>query len=75
MDVNAQIHHEDGMYWAEVEQLPGCFASAESVPELIEALEEAVSMYLAPAPQAPVVATYVATVGLHVDDQQFPIAC
>lgn len=69
MDLIARIQHEDGMYWAEVEQLPGCFASADSIPVLIEALEEAVSMYLAPSPQSPTVIASVATVGLHVDDR------
>lgn len=68
MDLNARIQLEDGMYWAEVEELPGCFASAASIPVLIEALEEAVSMYLAPA-QAPPVATAVARVGLWADDR------
>ncbi len=69
MELNANIRHEDGMYWAEVEELPGCFASGATTSELLEALEEAVSMYLAPAPQSPPVATHVATVGLRVDDR------
>lgn len=68
MELTAKIHREDGMYWAEVEELPGCFASGASTHELLEALQEAVSMYLAPAPQSPPIATCVATVGLHVDD-------
>ena len=32
MDLIAEIDEEDGMYWAQVEQLPGCFASGESIP-------------------------------------------
>lgn len=41
------VHHEDdGSYWAEVDELPGCFASGESLDELWEALGEAVSLYL-----------------------------
>jgi predicted RNase H-like HicB family nuclease len=32
------IHQEDGMYWAEVADHPGLFASGETMDELIEAL-------------------------------------
>lgn len=43
----ARVHHEDdGMFWAEVLDLPGCFASGESLDELKDALEEAISLYL-----------------------------
>lgn len=45
-DFTARIHSEDGSYWAEIEELPGCFASGETLEELQEALEEAVSLYL-----------------------------
>ncbi len=44
-----RIHHEpDQEYclWAEVEELPGCFASGRDMDELREALSEAVSLYL-----------------------------
>jgi predicted RNase H-like HicB family nuclease len=43
------IHHEPGdeySLWAEVEELPGCFASGRDMDELQEALSEAVSHYL-----------------------------
>lgn len=44
---NAVIHEElDGSYWAEVEELPGCFASGFSIEELQEALIEAMQMCL-----------------------------
>lgn len=33
MELNANIRHEDGMYWAEVEELPGCFASGAVVDQ------------------------------------------
>lgn len=69
MDLTAHIKQEDGMFWAEVEELPGCFASGESIPVLIDALEEAISMCLTPAPQSPPVVTHVATLGWHVADQ------
>lgn len=37
---------EDGSFWAEVVELPGCFASGDNLDELREALEEAISLYL-----------------------------
>lgn len=36
----------DGMLWAEVEELPGCFASGSDMDELLEAAAEAIGMYL-----------------------------
>lgn len=44
-----RIHNErDQEYslWAEVDELPGCFASGRDMDELREALSEAVSQYL-----------------------------
>lgn len=40
------IHEESGSLWAEVVELPGCFATGDNPDELGEALEEAVSLYL-----------------------------
>lgn len=40
------IHQEDGSFWAEVEQLPGCFASGDTMEELQEAVTEAMGIYL-----------------------------
>jgi len=41
------VHEEDdGSLWAEVKDLPGCFASGDTMEELQEALAEAVSLYL-----------------------------
>lgn len=37
---------ESSELWAEVEELPGCFASGANMDELREALSEAVSLYL-----------------------------
>jgi len=43
----ARIHNEeDGSLWAEVLDLPGCFASGDSLDELRDALEEAISLHL-----------------------------
>jgi predicted RNase H-like HicB family nuclease len=42
-----RIHHEpDHELWAEVAELPGCFASGADMDELWQALGEAVSLYL-----------------------------
>jgi predicted RNase H-like HicB family nuclease len=45
-------HEDDGSYWAEVIELPGCFASGFSMDELIAALSEAISFYLSDDPEA-----------------------
>lgn len=47
--LDVAIHHDDdddGAMWAEVIDLPGCFASGASWDELTEALQEALGMYL-----------------------------
>lgn len=69
VELQADIREEDGAFWAEVRELPGCFASGASIAELIEALREAVGLYL--AKDAPVVATAptVASVRLFVPDE------
>jgi predicted RNase H-like HicB family nuclease len=46
MELTARIHQEDGSYWAEVVELPGCFASGDTLDELREALEESVGLCL-----------------------------
>lgn len=46
--LHVDVHREDGSYWAEVRELPGCFASGDNAAELIESVEEAVALYLAP---------------------------
>lgn len=46
MELHALIHEEDGRYWAEVQELPGCFASGADLDELKEALLEAIQMYV-----------------------------
>lgn len=40
------VHFEDEHVWAEVQDLPGCFASGRDLDELKEALAEAIGMYL-----------------------------
>jgi predicted RNase H-like HicB family nuclease len=47
MELHARIHEEDdGSLWAEVKELPGCFASGATMSELTEALLEAVGLWL-----------------------------
>jgi predicted RNase H-like HicB family nuclease len=46
MTYHADVHEEDGSYWAQVRELPGCFASGDDVDELREAVTEAVDMCL-----------------------------
>jgi len=49
----AVVHQaEDGTFWAQVEDLPGCFATGDDLRELQEALVEAIVMYLSDAKQA-----------------------
>jgi len=44
MELTVRVHFEDGAYWAEVVELPGCFASGETLDELRDALDEAITM-------------------------------
>ena len=46
MELTVRVHFEDDVYWAEVVELPGCFASGETLDELKDALDEAIAMYL-----------------------------
>lgn len=49
LTLTVRVHDEgdDGM-WAEVVELPGCFASGFNADELQEALQEAIEQYLSP---------------------------
>ena len=46
MELTVRVHFEEGAYWAEVLELPGCFASGETLDELKDTLDEAIAMYL-----------------------------
>ena len=46
IEYTARIHHEDGTYWAEMPELPGAFASGDTVDELLDGLKEAVALHL-----------------------------
>jgi predicted RNase H-like HicB family nuclease len=47
------VHQEDDTLWAEVEELPGCFATGRDLDELEEALVEAITLYQQDADGAP----------------------
>jgi predicted RNase H-like HicB family nuclease len=70
--LHVNVHQEDGSYWAEVQELPGCFASGDTVVELIESIEEAVALYLAPpdAEEAPPVAIELAGFDLSLESEK-----
>jgi len=46
MELAARIRVEDDSYWADIPELPGCFASGESLDELFESLQEGISLCL-----------------------------
>lgn len=74
MELTVNVHEEDGMFWAQVEELPGCFASGKDEAELLEAIKESVALYLAePASGSPPSgATHVASFRLAVDGGRLP---
>jgi predicted RNase H-like HicB family nuclease len=45
VELTARVHEEDGSYWAEVVELPGCFASGATLDELRGALDEAIRLH------------------------------
>jgi predicted RNase H-like HicB family nuclease len=45
-EFKVKVHSEDGGYWAEVEEMPGCFVSGDTIDEIKEALAEAMGLYL-----------------------------
>ena len=53
MELNATVHAEQGAYWAEVNELPGCFASGQTLDELTDALRESIQMYLSDSGTSP----------------------
>jgi predicted RNase H-like HicB family nuclease len=62
MEFHATVHEEDGSYWAEVQELPGCFASGKDLNELEEALIEAIGMCLTKSEHAQMLADAEASV-------------
>jgi len=46
VELTADIRLEEGSYWADVRELPGCFASGNTLDELFDSLLEGVRLYL-----------------------------
>jgi predicted RNase H-like HicB family nuclease len=46
VDLTVQVREEGPGYWADVVELPGCFASGRSLEELRAALGDAIGLYL-----------------------------
>jgi predicted RNase H-like HicB family nuclease len=46
MELSANIHIEDGSYWADVPRLPGCFGAGDTLDELFDSLREGIELYL-----------------------------
>lgn len=46
MRFNVIVHNEDGGYWAEVPDLPGCYTEGDTLDELDRNLHEAIALYL-----------------------------
>ncbi|HEX9967301.1 MAG TPA: type II toxin-antitoxin system HicB family antitoxin [Solirubrobacterales bacterium] len=50
VELTARIHIEEGTCWADVPELPGCFASGDTLEELFESLKEGIALHLADEP-------------------------
>ena len=44
--VEVDVRRERSGYWAQVRELEGCFASGDTLDELIDALREAIALYI-----------------------------
>lgn len=64
-EYRALVHEEDGAYWAEVQELPGCFASGRDLEELRDGIVEAITLYLEDGPPSATAKTSATT---HVDE-------
>jgi predicted RNase H-like HicB family nuclease len=68
---HVDVHHDGGSYWAEVRELPGCFAAGHTIAELIESVEEGMALYLAsPVRKAPPVKIEFAGLDLLLESEQ-----
>ena len=52
MELTVVVHQDPAGFWSEVNELPGCIASAGTLSELSEALAEAVGLFLWDLPGA-----------------------
>ncbi len=53
MKLTVRVHQEDDSYWAQVSELPGCFATGDTLDGLWEALKESIELYLAEGEKVP----------------------
>lgn len=49
--VHVVVHHEEGTFWAEVLEWPGCFAAGQDFAELVDSLREAMYLYSESVPK------------------------
>jgi predicted RNase H-like HicB family nuclease len=68
MEFHVLIREEEGTYWGEVKELPGCFVSGRDLEELEEAVIEANSLYLSDSNEPGKAAT--ARANAHVDEMR-----
>lgn len=79
IDYIVRVHEEGDSLWAEVLDLPGCFASGANLEELREALQEAISLYVSDDPGAGKIAKMDALPGdprvkpMHVDEMRVSV--
>ena len=53
VELTANIHLEDEAYWADIPELPGCFAAGETLDELFSSLKEGIELYLQEGERTP----------------------
>ena len=46
LELHVAIQSEDGSYWAQIQEMPGCFATGDTLDELFDGLKEAVESCL-----------------------------
>ena len=51
--LHVSVRHEDGAFWATVDEFPGVFATGDDLNELRESLQEGISLILAPPGEKP----------------------
>jgi len=59
--LHVEVHYENGAFWAQVSEWPGCFATGATLDELIEALCESIGLFVTPGDQE------IGTVRVRVD--------
>lgn len=52
-NLNIVVHDGDGALWATVQEMPGVFATGDTMDELRESLEEGISLWLAEPGEEP----------------------